>query len=226
MTTQPNQPNQSPQPASEPQPPSLGDQPIGAWLNQLAAKTPAPGGGAVAALVGAISAALGSMVIAYTRGKKAYAQHETQLAEAAARLERLRDMLVQLAEEDAAAYAHLNSLMRLPQDDPLRISQWEDAVAEAIAVPRAGVATATALGRLLESLVPISNRWLGSDLAIASDLSAAAARAFLWNVRVNLEQIEVPEHRTAILAETLTMVSEAQAACERVQAALSSPVQE
>jgi methenyltetrahydrofolate cyclohydrolase len=57
-------------------PSSIDQHTIGDWLDQLGAKSPTPGGGSVAALVGAIGSALGMMVLAYSRGKKAHAQHE------------------------------------------------------------------------------------------------------------------------------------------------------
>ena len=53
--------------------------PIGDFLNAAAAKQPAPGGGSVAALAGALAAAMGEMVLNYTVGKKNLAQHEPEL---------------------------------------------------------------------------------------------------------------------------------------------------
>jgi formiminotetrahydrofolate cyclodeaminase len=92
----------------------------------------------------------------------------------------------------------------------------------AIAVPRAGVATAASLTRLLESLAGNSNPWLGSDLAIAADLAAASTRAFAWNVRVNLPQLEDQGEQTRIAEETSRLVEEARASAQRVEAVISS----
>jgi hypothetical protein len=47
--------------------------------------------------------------------------------EAANKLDRLRIMLLEHADEDTIAYAHLNSLMRLPEDDPTRQAEWAEA---------------------------------------------------------------------------------------------------
>lgn len=204
---------------------SIDQHTIADWLDRLAAKTPVPGGGAVAALAGAIGAALGSMVLAYTRGKKTYAQHEEVLGEAATKLDRLRVMLLELADEDSIAYARLNELMKLPEDDPARQTEWGEAVREAIAVPRAGVATACTAARVLESLASISNPWLGSDLAIAADLAAASAKAFAWNVRVNLPQLEDQAEQDRLAEETSRLVGEAFASAQRVEQVVLSQLE-
>lgn len=189
---------------------------IGEWLEWLSEKSPTPGGGSVAALVGAIGAALGSMVVAYTRGKKAFADAEPELGETSKRLDRLRFVLLALADEDARAYSTLNELMRLAEDDPRRVEHWTQAVRDAIDVPRAGVASGASLASLLESLAGSSNPWLGSDLAIAADLAAVAAAAFAWNVRVNLPQLEAGEQSAAIEAETDRLVARARESADRV----------
>lgn len=195
---------------------TISSQPIGDWLDQLAAKTPTPGGGAVAALVGAIGAALGSMVVAYTRGKKAFHEIEAELADVAARLDKTRLLLLELADEDARAYAALNEMMRMPEDDPVRVEGWSGAVRDAIDVPRAGVAACASLASLLESLVGRSNRWLGSDLAIAADLAAAGASAFAWNVRVNLPQLEDASQRSELQEEAESLVDRARESARAV----------
>ncbi len=204
--------------------PSIDQQPIGDWLEQLAAKAPTPGGGAVAALVGAVASALGSMVVAYTLGKKAFAEVEPELVDAAKRLDKTRLILLTLADEDARAYAALNAMMRLPEDDAVRIKGWADAVRDAIDVPRAGVAASASLASLLEGLLGKSNRWLGSDLAIAAELAGAAASAFAWNVRVNLPQLEDTDQRSKLEAEALMLVARARASAQAVAEAVADQI--
>ena len=211
---QPNEPPRTPQqhsPAESSLPiEPIDQQAIGTWLDRLAANTPAPGGGAVAALTAAIGAALGSMVISYTRGKKAFRDQEDELAEAHARLTTIRTMLLNLAAEDADAYARLNALMKLPDDHPDRQTHWADAVRNAIDVPRAGLATCVSLARLLDGLLGRSNQWLASDLAIAAALAAAGARAFSFNVIVNLPQLDDIADQQDLLAQTSAMTRTAQ----------------
>ncbi len=169
-------------------------------LDQIGAKTPAPGGGAVACASGALAASLAHMVVAYSLGKKWLAAHQDALARAAGALVRAREVLLELAEEDARAYALVNELMRLPEDDPRRKEQWGPAVEASIQIPMAAIATCADLLRLCETLAPITNTLLHSDLGIAAVLGESAARASRWNVLVNVAGLPA-DKRAPILAE-------------------------
>ncbi|MCE7973082.1 MAG: hypothetical protein DYG92_01965 [Leptolyngbya sp. PLA1] len=157
---------------------------LAAFLQQVGDKTPAPGGGAVASVVGALGAALARMVVSYTRGKKAFAAHEHELADADRALLNAVNLMMRLAEEDAQAYGMVNELSRLPEDDPRR-DALPVAVAASVQVPLAVVAACVDLLRLFERLAVGTNRHLRSDLAIAAVLADAAARASFWNIAVN-----------------------------------------
>lgn len=197
---------------------NLESYPFGTFLSDIAKKTPAPGGGAVAPAVGAIAAALAEMVVAYSLGKASLAEHQETLTGAAERLGRARSLLLKLAEEDAAAYEWLNRLMRLPEGDPGR-AEMRAAVSAAIAAPRASLAGALDLLRLLEKLVSITNRRLRTDLAIAAVLAEAAARAAAWNVRINLPLIEDARLRADLDHEASDSIREARERAGRVEAA-------
>ena len=90
------------------------------FAEQLAAKTPVPGGGGASALMGALGAALGSMVANYTVGKRKYAAVEEEVQDILARMEELRKKLLELVEEDAAAFEPLSRAYAIPKDDPKR----------------------------------------------------------------------------------------------------------
>ena len=182
---------------------------FGDLLAQVAAKTPAPGGGAVASAVGALGAALGSMVVAYSLGKKALAAHQPALEGAARSLERARAVMIELAQEDAAAYEKYSELSRLPETDPRRATELPAVAALCLAAPQAAAATACDLLRLLEELAPVTNRHLRSDLAIAAVLAEAAARSAWWNVLVNLPNLPDGAQRDRIAADVQGMLEEA-----------------
>src|SRR5438045_9683812 len=82
---------------------------INDFLSALAAKQPAPGGGSVAALAGALAAAMGEMVLNYSVGKKDLAAHEPPLREALIELTRARAMLIELLIEDQLAFEMLTA---------------------------------------------------------------------------------------------------------------------
>ena len=163
--------------------------PLASLLDQIAAKSPTPGGGAVAGIVGALGCALGEMVVAYSLGKKSMAEHQSHLELEAGRLVVLRGECLRRAEADAVAYERLNGLQRLPADDPKRVAEYPAALHDAIAVPMglAGVCAET-----LDALVGLagrSNPFLKSDLAIAGVLALAGAEAARWNVVINLADL-------------------------------------
>ena len=199
----------------------MSDQPIAplpfeSLLAMLASKSPTPGGGAAAGMVGATAAALAGMVVAYSIGRKSLAQHQAFLEDARSRLERARALFLILADEDAEAYGHLNALMRLPEDHPDRVSGWASAVAGAIAPPRATLAAACDLLRLCEELVGKTNPHLSSDLAVAAVQGEAAARSAAWNVRVNAPSLPGDE-RAGVLAETDSLLGDARARAARIE---------
>lgn len=190
---------------------------IDAFLAALAAKSPTPGGGAVASLTGALASALASMVVAYSLGRKSLDLHQPDLRDAAASLERARSIMLQLADEDAAAYAWLSDLMKRPESDPDRVAHFPAAVTAALQAPRATLAAAADLLRRLESLAPITNRHLRSDLAIAAILADATCRAAAWNVRINLPLLATDQQRAVFAAEVDALLVDAHARCARIE---------
>jgi formiminotetrahydrofolate cyclodeaminase len=181
------------------------------FLDAVAAKSPTPGGGAVAASTGAVAAALGSMVVAYSLGKKNLAEHQATLECASSSLRRARDIFLELAEEDAAGYAVLNELLKLPPEDPRRDREMPGAVEASMAPPRATVAAAADLMRLLESLAPITNRHLRSDLAVAAGLAEATARAGWWNIAANISMVTDTASRESMAREASGLLRDASA---------------
>ena len=189
------------------------------FLGAVAAKQPTPGGGAAASVVGALSAALAQMVVNYSIGKKALAEHEPLLRGAVLRLERARELLLGLAEEDAQAYGLVNELSRLPEDHPRRKSEMPEAVRASVQVPRSTAAACVDLLRLFLELAPRSNRHLRSDLAIAAVLADATARASRWNILVNAETVNGESDRAALSRQINTLLSESALLCQSVERA-------
>ncbi len=192
--------------------------PLAEFLDQVAAKTPAPGGGAVASAVGALAAALAQMSTNFSVGKKAFIAHQATHEAALKELTVARAIMLQLADEDAEAYSEVNTLQKLPEMDRRRQAELPHAIRTAVQVPQELMAASTNLLRLFETLAPITNPWLKSDLAVAAILAEAAARAGGWNVMVNAKLL--PEHdQAAILAELKRSLEDAKARCRAVEEA-------
>src|SRR4051794_3569393 len=143
------------------------------FLNAAAAKQPAPGGGSVTALAGALAASMGEMVVNYSVGKKSLAPYAAELAEARKELERARAILLELMAEDQAAFEAVSALRKLPESSPQRQEQFPVALLACIRVPEAMAATALAVLNLCDRLTDKVNHFLLSDLAVCAELSMA-----------------------------------------------------
>lgn len=190
---------------------------VGDYLDRLAAAVPVPGGGAVAGVTLAQANALGAMVVGYAIGKPKFAGHDAAHRAALAAFELGRAQALDLAAQDAAAYAVLNALWRLPKDDPARAG-FIDAVRAAIAAPEATVALAERTLASLEALVGTTSASLASDLRIAIDLAAVGARAAQENVRINLPSLADEAERTAVSTRTEAMLSRIETAAKALVA--------
>lgn len=159
---------------------------IGDYLDRTAAKQAVPGGGGVAGVVGALSAALGEMVLAYSIGHKDLTEHEPRLADCSRSVHAMRHRLVELADADAEAYAALNAAMQMPRSAPDRKAELARTGLTAARVPLDVIRVVAELMICFEEMARITNRWLRSDLAMAAILAEAVARASRWNIVVNL----------------------------------------
>ena len=163
------------------------------FLAATAARQPTPGGGSVAALAGALAAAIGEMVINYSIGKKDLLQHQPQLKTAVHELERARELLLQLMVEDQAAYEALTMIRKLPAESSERIDRLPAAILTCIRVPQSIGAAAVAILELAGRMVDLVNPYLLSDLAVSAELAMATVRCAIYNCRVNL--VDVPDAR-------------------------------
>jgi formiminotetrahydrofolate cyclodeaminase len=197
------------------------DQPIHAFLEDLAVKSPTPGGGAVAALAAAIGAAQASMVIAYTEGKEKYAEHEELLRETGEDLERYRRDALQLAEDDKAAYEELSGWFRRDRQTVEDEHAHQAAVRRATEVPQRLLDRSVAMLELLELLCGRTNRMLASDLAIAAILGECAARSAAWNVRINLPQWSDAVERADATRDLARQLARAAKSCAAIERACS-----
>lgn len=174
---------------------------VGEYLDRLAAAVPVPGGGAVAGVTLAQANALGAMVVGYAIGKPKFAAHDAAHRAAHAVFERGRHRALDLARDDASAYAVLNRLWKLPKDDPARTG-FAPAVLAAIAAPEATLDLTADTVAALATLVGTTSASLASDLRIAFDLAISAANAAIENVRINLPSVDDDALRAAIGART------------------------
>jgi formiminotetrahydrofolate cyclodeaminase len=162
---------------------------LSAYLDEVAAGTPAPGGGSVAAVVGALAAALGEMVANLTLGREKYTDAEATLRPARDRLSAMRASLLDAAAADEAAYQSYRDAASLPRVSDDEKSARNDAMQQALIVatdlPLAAARSARKVAEILQSVAREGNPHVRSDAALGALLAEAALRGALLNVRGN-----------------------------------------
>jgi formiminotetrahydrofolate cyclodeaminase len=200
------------------------DETIGAFLGQLAARIPAPGGGAVAALHAAQSAALIAMVARYSNGAK---YDRDLMAGIFTEADRLRDHALALAEADAAAFGAVSAAYQLPKETYEQKQGRSAAIARALSgaarPPADVIRAALSLIELAEELLPAGNRNVITDVAAAAEAARAAAVTARVNIEVNLRGIEDSAAK-AELTGTAALTDELVARADRIVAAVREEI--
>ena len=167
---------------------------IQAYLDKLASADPEPGGGSVAALVGALGAGLVTMVTALTLGKEKYASAQDSMAQIKEQAEKLRGELTGFVTADAEAYAQVAAAMKLPRDTDGQKKErnrvMQAALKGAAEVPLKVAEAAAAVARLSLPAAEKGNTNAVSDAGVAVVLADAAAQSAALNVKINLAWIE------------------------------------
>jgi formiminotetrahydrofolate cyclodeaminase len=158
------------------------DQSVEGFLDDVAARTSAPGGGAVSAVAVGMAAALTGMAARFS-DRQLESAHD--LAEKA---DVLRREILPLAQADADAYASLMAALRLPKDDPGRDDAVATAAREAARVPLEIAAFGAEVALLAARLAEAGNPNLKGDAVAAALLASAAARTCANLVRINLDE--------------------------------------
>jgi glutamate formiminotransferase / formiminotetrahydrofolate cyclodeaminase len=161
------------------------------FVEQLAAPTATPGGGSASAAACAMAAALAAMVAGMSRGKKNYLQYERELSDALARLSTLREELKAAIDADAASYdAVMNAYKQAKSTTgPDGDGAIADALKGATSVPLGVAERSREVAQIVESLRPITNPKMASDLTVSAALAQAALTGALANVEINLSDL-------------------------------------
>ena len=179
------------------------------FLEQLAARSPAPGGGASAGVTVALAAAQAEMVVAWTKPEQ---------PETIEQLQHVRNQALDLAVRDANAYSRWSELQKeRPPGDP----ELQSATENILQIPATLAALSLELLRECVRLVPKTNPRLGSDLGIAGQLAAAGVPAAGWNTKANLHLVQ-PEDRESMRQVMSQQESEAQSLLTQLNDFLSA----
>lgn len=165
-----------------------------AFADELAGSSPAPGGGSVAALAGALAAGLAAMVPNLTVGKKGYKAVRDEMNAVAERAQELKDALLAAIDDDTHAFNALLDTFRLPKDTPEQQAVRDSAVAAAtrgtIDVPLGVLEHMPETLELLAACAARGNRNTLSDALAGAAMAAACAEGAHANVLINLKGLE------------------------------------
>lgn len=191
---------------------SLASLPLQTFLEDLSSAEAVPGGGSVAALSGALAAALIAMVCRLTVGKAEYDPVQAELQAILRRVEPLEYELRALMQTDMDAYASVIRSYKLPKttesEKRIRSAAIQDALKHASGVPLQVAELCATLTELAAAVAEKGNKNAASDAGVAMLMAEAGLRGAALNVSINLKAIKdtafVSSHR-ARLSELLAM---------------------
>lgn len=191
------------------------------FLNALADRQPAPGGGAVAALTGGLAAALGRMVAAYSVGKNTPADVWATVAKLSAQLRTMDELQRALMTQDAEAYVEMTELGRAVRNDPEQRAAYQGAVLRAVAVPMEMATLALQTLLLLDDAKEALSHYMVSDLGVVAVTARAAVEAASYMVRVNLSALDDPAVRAGTAEQIRSVCARSEDGCASIQAFVS-----
>jgi len=163
------------------------------FTDEVSRDTPAPGGGSVAALAGALGAALASMVANLWQDKVESAAAASELVEAAKIAQKVKDELVLAVDEDTNAFNTYMEARRLPAgtaaEKAAREQQMQEGLKAAVRVPYQTALAAYQGMQAAWTVVRHGNVSSITDGAVGAQTAYAGIRGGIWNVLINLKDI-------------------------------------
>jgi glutamate formiminotransferase / formiminotetrahydrofolate cyclodeaminase len=192
----------------------LVDKTVQDFIHELSSDSPAPGGGSVSALSGALSAALATMVANLTYGNKEYKRFDNQMGELAVRAQKLQSEYLALIDADSDSFNHYMSAMRLPkktdEDKATRTAVMQEAAKGMTNVPLKTLTLTRDLLECAELVIKRGNSNAASDAGVAALQAEAAAAGAYFNVIINLPSIKDENFKANVKKEADAALEHAQ----------------
>ncbi len=191
----------------------INDNTIERFLDNLASQSPTPGGGSVAAIMGAMGAALVSMVCHLTIGKPAYVAVDSDMRQVLGEAENLRTQLADMVQADVTVFDQVMAAYRLPReteaDKAHRSTAIQTALKAATEVPLACAGLCLKVMQLSQRVAEQGNPGVITDAGVAVVAASAALRSSELNVRVNAKNIRERDYADSRLGELDELLSRA-----------------
>jgi formiminotetrahydrofolate cyclodeaminase len=167
---------------------------INEFAKIVASDSPVPGGGSIAALCGALSAALSEMVANLTVTKKKYADSKEEMNAIINKASQLRDRLLNYIEEDSLAYKKVMEAYKLPKETEeekcLRLERIQEGLKVAASVPLEVAETSFEIFPLVEVVVLRGNSSSVTDALVGAMMARTGVLSAILNIRINLDSIK------------------------------------
>jgi formiminotetrahydrofolate cyclodeaminase len=197
---------------------------VGALLASLAAETPAPGGGSVSALAGALGAALGAMVCRLSAAREAPGMAAGRAEALTAELDDLRRRLLAGFDVDQQAYEGILRALRLPRQTEAEKATRRKAVAaatrHATLVPLENARLCVRVLEVCEVVVAVGLPQAVTDAGVGAAIAYAGVQGAVYNVLVNLGGLDDPAFVATVRSEAAALLDAAEAARGRADAAV------
>ncbi len=154
-----------------------------------ASDAPAPGGGSISALCGALSAALVEMVANLTVNKEKYKDHQDEMSDIIENISADRKALLVAVDDDTRAFDKYMAALKLPKGSEERKAAMQEGLKEAALVPLSVAKKVCTLFPSIEKVLTHGNANAVTDAMVATMLARTCALGAIYNVRINLSSI-------------------------------------
>jgi glutamate formiminotransferase/formiminotetrahydrofolate cyclodeaminase len=196
------------------------------FCNETLSDSPAPGGGSVAALMGALGASLGGMVANLSAGKRGWDDKLKYFSDWAVKAQQLKDELLFLVDEDTAAFKKVIDAFALPKESAeekaARSAAIESATKYAAEVPLKVMETASKSYQLLSEMVEKGNPNSISDVGVGALATRACVEGAALNVRINLGQLKDEKFKSALVEKVRKISADSDAQFKKINQVVDS----
>jgi glutamate formiminotransferase / formiminotetrahydrofolate cyclodeaminase len=190
------------------------------FCNETLSDSPAPGGGSVAALMGALGASLGGMVANLSAGKRGWDDKLEYFSNWAVKAQQLKDELLSLVDEDTGAFNKVMDAFALPKESAeekaARAAAIQQATKYAADVPLKVMETASKSYELLAEMAEKGNPASVSDVGVGALATRACIEGAALNVRINLVQLKDEKFKAALTQRIRKISADSDAQFEKI----------
>ena len=206
--------------------PSLVKMNLREFCNETLSDSPAPGGGSVAALMGALGASLGGMVANLSAGKRGWDDKIHYFSEWAVKAQQLKDELLSLVDEDSAAFNKVMDAFGLPRESAeekaARSAAIEKATKHAAEIPLKLMETASRSYELLAQMGDKGNPASVSDVGVGALATRACIEGAALNVRINLANLKDENFKSALQEKMARIQAESESQFKKIDQIVQS----